>query len=368
MTSVKYSLHPRPNPIAAALFTLRDLDADAMVLHGPSGCNFRALRLLEIDGVKVFTTSLSDYDVIMGGSSKLLQVLKILEEQFDFQLVGVVGTCCSSIIGEDVEQIIEHSNYPFKVLAVNVPAYQSGNVIGVLRVVEKAAQMGLISYEELERQKRIMREALQLERLRGIGAPGYLPTAEGHSPQTAAKAIIKVLKKGERVAVILNTKKELTYLYADILIAVNEAAEKLSRQDLVVNIANIDCEWGLPKVRRDASIISRELAERGIIIHHVTGCLDDYPASGRRAAELLMNEYHDISLAVVVGIPHAVPIEQRFKAVGIANGNRTIARLLSLGFFQAVNEPEVHMKVLGKKAIIPSQVGNALRRLLRSAG
>ncbi len=368
MNNVRYPLHPRPNPIAAALFTIRDLDADAAVLHGPSGCNFRALRLLEMDGMKVFTTSLSDYDVIMGSSSKLLQVLKIFEERFTFQLVGVVGTCCSSIIGEDVEQITETSDYTFKVLAVNVPAYQSGNVSGVLSVVEKAAQLGLISDEELRRQKRIMREALQLEKLRGIAAPGYLPPAEGHSPLTAAKAVLKALKKGERVAVVLNTKKELTYLYADVLIAVNEAAEKLSRQDLVVNIANIDGEWGLPKVKRDVRIISQELAERGIVIHHVTGCLDDYPASGRRAAELLMNEYRDVSLVIVIGIPHAVAIEQSFKAIGIANGNRTIARLLSLGFFQAVNEPEVHMKVLGKKSIIPSQVGNALRRLLRNAG
>ena len=39
-------MHPRPSPIVAALYTLRDLDADVIIVHGPSGCCFRAARLL----------------------------------------------------------------------------------------------------------------------------------------------------------------------------------------------------------------------------------------------------------------------------------------------------------------------------------
>jgi len=40
-------LHPRPSSIVAALYTLRDLGAEVVILHGPSGCCFKHARLLE---------------------------------------------------------------------------------------------------------------------------------------------------------------------------------------------------------------------------------------------------------------------------------------------------------------------------------
>ena len=30
-------MHPRPSPIAAALYTLRDMNVDVIVMHGPKG-------------------------------------------------------------------------------------------------------------------------------------------------------------------------------------------------------------------------------------------------------------------------------------------------------------------------------------------
>lgn len=29
-------IHPRPSPIAAALYTLRDLEVDVIIMHGPA--------------------------------------------------------------------------------------------------------------------------------------------------------------------------------------------------------------------------------------------------------------------------------------------------------------------------------------------
>jgi len=58
-------LHPRPSPIAASLYTLRDLNADVIILHGPQGCCFRTSRLLEHDGVRIVTTAMSENDFIL---------------------------------------------------------------------------------------------------------------------------------------------------------------------------------------------------------------------------------------------------------------------------------------------------------------
>lgn len=41
------TIHPRPNPIVAAMYTLRDLDVDVIIVHGPAGCGFMASRMLE---------------------------------------------------------------------------------------------------------------------------------------------------------------------------------------------------------------------------------------------------------------------------------------------------------------------------------
>ena len=64
-------MHPRPSPIAASLYTLRDLNADVIVMHGPHGCCFRTGRLLESDGVRVVTTAMAENDFILGASQKL---------------------------------------------------------------------------------------------------------------------------------------------------------------------------------------------------------------------------------------------------------------------------------------------------------
>ena len=58
-------MHPRPSPIAASLYTLRDMNADVIILHGPHGCCFRTGRLLENDGVRVVTTAMGADPVAM---------------------------------------------------------------------------------------------------------------------------------------------------------------------------------------------------------------------------------------------------------------------------------------------------------------
>ena len=68
-------MHPRPSPIAASLYTLRDMDVDVIIMHGPHGCCFRTGRLLESDGVRVLTTSMAENDFILGAGEKLENTL-----------------------------------------------------------------------------------------------------------------------------------------------------------------------------------------------------------------------------------------------------------------------------------------------------
>ena len=76
-------MHPRPSPIAASLYTLRDMNVDVIVMHGPNGCCFRTARLLESDGVRVLTTAMAENDFILGASQKLEETLIKAYDMFE---------------------------------------------------------------------------------------------------------------------------------------------------------------------------------------------------------------------------------------------------------------------------------------------
>ncbi|MEM2727254.1 MAG: Ni-sirohydrochlorin a,c-diamide reductive cyclase catalytic subunit [Archaeoglobaceae archaeon] len=359
LKSLPYAVHPRPNPIAAALYTLRDLNCRHIVLHGPPGCNFRALRLLERDGVKIFTTSMNDFDVVLGGKQKLLEVLDAVYSDFKPEIIGVVGTCCTTIIGEDLEAEVSEAKIPTKVVCANVSGC-GDNTEGAIRVVESAFKLGIIDKEELERQTRILKRASKVERERGVAIPGYIAPTPGDDVREVAKELIEKLQDG--LLVILNAKKETAYLYADIILAINNANKKLGGDFSV--IANLEDSRGLPKVREDARNVLKQLSENGVEVDHFSGSLDEYAYSADKALELAKS--FDYSSAIILGIPQALKPTIFKYSVGVSSGERTMTRLRELGYQRAVNEEGAHVNVLGKKEIVRSHLGNAIRSLCGS--
>ena len=79
-------IHPRPNPIVAAMYTLRDLNVDVIVVHGPAGCCFMASRMLEEAGVRVVTSGMREDELIFGGTAPLVETLKLVEEKRDYAI------------------------------------------------------------------------------------------------------------------------------------------------------------------------------------------------------------------------------------------------------------------------------------------
>jgi putative methanogenesis marker 13 metalloprotein len=361
LKSLPYAVHPRPNPIAAALYTLRDINCRHIVMHGPPGCNFRALRLLERDGVKIFTTSMSDFDVALGGKQKLLEVLEAVYSDFAPGIIGVVGTCCTTIIGEDLEAEVSEAKLPAKVVCANISGC-GDNTEGAIRILKSAFKCGIIDSAELERQIRILRMASKVERERGVAIPGYIAPSEGDNCGEVAKEIVERLKEG--LLVILNAKKETAYLYADIILAINSAKNRLGGEFAV--IANLEDSRGLPKVREDARNIVMELKEKGIEIDRFSGSLDEYAYSAEIAFEL--SEEFGYSSAVILGIPQALNPKKFDYSVGVSSGERTMTRLRELGYKRAINEEGAHVSVLGKRRIVRSHLGNEIREVCESRG
>jgi putative methanogenesis marker 13 metalloprotein len=357
-------LHPRPSAIVAALYTLRDLDVDVAVMHGPAGCSFKHSRLLEEDGMHVLTSAMNESNFVFGGIDALVRVLRKAVEMFQPDLMGVIGTCSSMIIGEDLHQAVEESGVGAncKVIAVNVHAGYRDNTVGVILTLESAYKSGIITGEEFERQKNMLEAATRLEKEVGAACRSYIPPSKGDSKIDVAKRLLELIDKGKKGICVLNAKKETAFMFADILRAVN----KIAGPSQIINIANLDKNVGLKKIRGYSAKILKELAVESITIDHIVGGLDEYPLAGERAATIIKDFYSGYDFAVVLGIPHGVPLKEygtNMEIFSVTNGPRTIEPLKWLGHEHAVLEIDLHPKTMGASGIIPSEFGDTLLKL-----
>lgn len=359
---MKDVLHPRPNPIVAAMYTLRDLEADIVLVHGPAGCGFMAARRLEEAGVKVMTTGMQESDLIFGAEEKLVRILRDIDDRFRPRLIGVVGTCASMIIGENLDGAVKRAGVSATVLPVDVHGCSGPNTAGAIRTLEVAAERGLITASERDRQKRMLDRATLLERERGLTSQSYLAPHPGTTKLAVAQEIVRTLRRGGTVAVALNAKKETAYGFADTLRAVEHARAKVGGEARY--IANLDPDVGLPRIRRYAADVLRDLSTADVELDVVTGGLDEYPVAGDRAAEALASFRPE--LRVIAGVPHAVP-GLGAEDVLVTDQPRQLRNYIEQGFPRAVGEITTHADVMSARAVLRSELGETIRQVADGA-
>ena len=349
-------MHPRPSPIAVSLYTLRDMNVDVIIMHGPNGCCFRTGRLLESDGVRVLTTAMAENDFILGASQKLEETLVKAYDMFKPELMGVVGTCASLILGEDLKEAISNADLPCTVIPVE---YHGGsgegdNTVGAIMVLDSAVECGIIPQKEAERQIEMLEKATEIEKTRGMAQGKYIKPNFGDSKESVAKIIVQALKDGKKVAFIHNAKKETAYLFADII---NFDYNKINPDNKPLIIANLDENIGLERIRGHAKNIKEELP---VDIDYITGGLDEYPITANNAAQYLSDK--NLDLIVVFGVPHAFPVEDfDVESVAVTDGPRLVEPLKNLGYTHVVAELDAHSKTLGTDKIVFSDFGGMIR-------
>jgi len=360
-------IHPRPSSIVAALYTLRDLNVDVAILHGPPGCSFKHARLLEEDGIHVVTTALDENGFVFGGHDDLVSLIKKVIDLFNPKLIGVVGTCASMIIGEELHEAVLEANPDIPVIEVEVHAGYRNNTKGVVFALESALDAGIIDEDEFERQKTLLEEATMVEKRHGAASKEYLAPSRGDVKYTVAKRIIKLLEEGKRGITIMNAKKETGYMFADITVAVNEIARQLGAGQKLVNMANLDDTLGLPRVRHHAECIANDFKERGIEIHEIIGGMDEYPIAGNVASKLIGEKYRDYDFAVITGVPHALPMDNisGMELISVTNGPRQVLPLKEMGHEHVIVEIDLHPKTLGVNHIVESEFGATLREVAK---
>lgn len=360
-------IHPRPSSIVAALYTLRDLDTDVVILHGPPGCSFKHARLLEEDGMRVVTTSLDESGFVFGGHDSLVEVLEKVIEKFKPKRIGIVGTCASMIIGEELHEAVTQVQPDVPVIEVEVHAGYRDNTKGVIIALESALAAGIISEAEFERQKALLKEATMVEKRHGAASKEYLAPSRGDLKFKVAERLLELMKQGKKGLNILNAKKETAFMFADINLAVNQVAGKFGSN--IINMANLDESVGLPKNRRNAREIKEELTQKGFEIHHIIGGLDEYPIAGNAASNIIGEKYSDYDFAVITGVPHALPMDniKNMELFSVTNGPRQVVPLKEMGHKHVVVEIDLHPKTLGVNHIVESEFGATLREMAKDA-
>ena len=353
-------MHPRPNPIVAAMYTLRDMDVDVIVTHGPAGCCFMASRPLENAGVRVVTSALKDNDLIFGGAESLVRTAEEAIKRFHPRTMAVVGTCASTIIGDDVSAAIRRVDRgDCNLFSVDCSGCMADNTMGAIRALRAGAKAGVISDEECERQTALLRAATELEKQKGMAGRAYLSPVAGPTKYGVAKRIAAALREGKRVAFVMLAKKELAYRYADMFLAAHEACRQLGGE--IRCFANLDAEKGLPRIRRYCTDILGELRGHGVDVE-IAGGLDEYAVVGEEMARMV--DGYGPDLRVILGICHAYP-DLRKDDILITDQPRELANYLAQGFELSVGEPSSHSLVMGADRIVTLETAETLREIAR---
>jgi putative methanogenesis marker 13 metalloprotein len=237
----------------------------------------------------------------------------------------------------------------------------------VLFALESALDAGIIDHKEFERQEYLLAKATEVEKMFGAASREYLAPSRGDLKYKVARRVIELLKEDKKGLVIMNAKKETGYMFADITLAVNEVAAALGKKENLINMANIDPELGLPRVRQHAEYIMRDLKAHGVEIHEIIGGMDEYPIAGEKVSELIREKYHDYDFAIITGVPHAVPMEniRNMELISITNGPRQVLPLKEMGHDHVLVEIDLHPKTLGVSQIVESEFGATLREIAK---
>jgi putative methanogenesis marker 13 metalloprotein len=266
------------------------------------------------------------------------------------------------IIGEDLHQAVLDAHPHCPVIEVEIHAGYRDNTYGAITTLEAAANANVLSNEEYLRQKELLLKATELEKFAGVASKEYIAPSRGDIKYATAKNILELLARGKKGLVVLNAKKETAYQFADILVALTNTARGLDNRWLKT-FANLDVNVGLPRLRTHARNILDDLNEQDVFIDHVTGGLDEYPVTGDAAGDLIEARYSDYDFAVLLGVPHAIPMKSlKGKTIfSVTNGPRQVLPLKQLGHQHVTVEIDLHPKTLGVSHIVASELGDTVR-------
>lgn len=107
------------------------------LIHGPIGCYYHIKYLLSLRSgrpIRILSTEMDQDDVVFGGEEKLLQKICEADEKYSPQLIAVLTSCASSIIGENLDLVIDEVKNEVNVdlISINSGGFEGSQIEGYL--------------------------------------------------------------------------------------------------------------------------------------------------------------------------------------------------------------------------------------------
>ena len=95
------------------------------VIHGPRGCAYHIRYLLSIRSgsrIRICSTELSQEDVVFGAEDKLKETIITVDKKYKPDLIPVLSSCSTSIIGEDIQKVARELKDDIKAEIITISA------------------------------------------------------------------------------------------------------------------------------------------------------------------------------------------------------------------------------------------------------
>ncbi|MCK4736270.1 MAG: hypothetical protein KAT65_27705 [Methanophagales archaeon] len=108
--------------LSGAVNAVTEIEDAVPLIHGPSGCAFHH-RLtpykMHAPVRDMCCTDTDEYDVIYGGESKLHKKIIEIYQRYHPELIAILQTCVSGIIGDDIQGVIQDVDVPCEIIHVS---------------------------------------------------------------------------------------------------------------------------------------------------------------------------------------------------------------------------------------------------------
>ena len=107
--------------LSGSVYAVAEIENAISIIHGPNGCAFHQRltpRRLYLPIKDMPCTGLDETDVIYGGEKKLQEKIVETYQTYHPDLIAVLPTCVSGVIGDDMQGVIQEVEVPCDVLYV----------------------------------------------------------------------------------------------------------------------------------------------------------------------------------------------------------------------------------------------------------
>lgn len=206
--------------VAGNLLALSEIENAAIVLHGPHGCGYQfrhAPRRRHLP-IELSCSNLNWTNIVFGGKARLTDAIERLLKRPNLQLIGIVPTCVTEVIGDDLSMIVRElkRRTSIPLVTVSPTAFSHANKCDTSRAPRGcgfADAMKSIVDQVMEPQARckhlvclegfawghggaaaLRGLARELESF-GVGVHAILPSCSVERLRTAPRAVLNIVRR-----------------------------------------------------------------------------------------------------------------------------------------------------------------------------